>query len=239
MGIIKNYQSVKSTCKVTFSYPSSAAPDVKTIQVLGDFNNWDSGLAPKMKKVKEEHSATIELKAGQTYQFRYLLDGNKWDNDFAADDYVPSPFAGIYNSVLVIDAIESQPVEKKSKKVEVQKPVNKDVAPKPKKAVAKKEVTTPKPQKEKAVEVKADDLKIIEGIGPKIAEILAAKGINTFSELSKFKPASIKSILEAAGPKFNVHDPASWPKQASLAAKGKWDELKKLQDELNAGKVKK
>ena len=58
-------------------------------------------------------------------------------------------------------------------------------------------------------------------------------------EKTKGKVENIKRILEEAGPKFNVHEPSTWPTQAALAAKGKWDELKKLQDELNAGKSKK
>ena len=90
-----------------------------------------------------------------------------------------------------------------------------------------------------AVKVVKDDLKKIEGIGPKIAEILNSKGIVSFSDLAKGKVENIKRILEEAGPKFNVHEPSTWPTQAALAAKGKWDELKKLQDELNAGKSKK
>ncbi|MBL0026645.1 MAG: DUF4332 domain-containing protein [Saprospiraceae bacterium] len=84
-----------------------------------------------------------------------------------------------------------------------------------------------------------DDLKKIEGIGPKIAEILSSKGIKTFADLSKAKADNLKKILDEAGPKFNIHDPATWSKQAALAAKGSWDELKKLQDVLNAGKTKK
>ena len=88
----------------------------------------------------------------------------------------------------------------------------------------------------KETAVKADDLKIIEGIGPKIAEILIAAGIATFAELAKTKATKVKEILEAAGSRYKMHDPTSWPKQADLAAKGKMDELKKLQDELNGGK---
>ena len=86
MSIIKNYQSAKGTCKVTFSYPLSS--DVKTVQVLGDFNNWDSSLAPKMRKGKSDLTTIVELAAGQEYAFGYLLDGTKWDNDSSADKYV-------------------------------------------------------------------------------------------------------------------------------------------------------
>lgn len=84
---------------------------------------------------------------------------------------------------------------------------------------------------------KADDLKLIEGIGPKIAELLVAAGISTFAELAAAEADHLKSILDAAGSRFKVHDPATWPQQAQLAAEGKWEELKTLQDQLNGGKV--
>ncbi len=84
--------------------------------------------------------------------------------------------------------------------------------------------------------VKPDDLKIIEGIGPKIAELLIKAGIKTWKGLSEATVNRLKEILDAAGPSFQIHDPGTWPKQAGLAAKGQWDALKKLQDELDGGK---
>lgn len=83
---------------------------------------------------------------------------------------------------------------------------------------------------------KQDDLKIVEGIGPKIEELFHKSGIKTWKALSETSPARLKEILDAAGPNFQIHDPATWPKQAEMADKGKWDELKKWQDELDAGK---
>ena len=83
---------------------------------------------------------------------------------------------------------------------------------------------------------KKDDLTKIEGIGKKIAEILTASGIASFEILSKTTPKKLRAILDYAGKKFKTHDPATWPKQAKLAAAGKWAELKKLQAELKAGK---
>ena len=76
----------------------------------------------------------------------------------------------------------------------------------------------------------------IEGIGKKINELLAAENINSFKALAKLSAKKLKAILEAAGSKFAMHDPTSWPKQAKLAAAGKWDELNELQKELVAGK---
>jgi large subunit ribosomal protein L27 len=83
---------------------------------------------------------------------------------------------------------------------------------------------------------KGDDLKIVEGIGPKIAEAFVAAGIDSFEKLSNTSADALKDILTAAGPQFTSHDPETWPAQAKLAAEGKMDELKKWQEELNGGK---
>jgi large subunit ribosomal protein L17 len=82
----------------------------------------------------------------------------------------------------------------------------------------------------------ADDLEKIEGIGPKISEVLTGAGIATFAQLSESTPEQIREILDNAGSQFAAHDPATWPKQAELAAAGKWDELKTWQDELLGGR---
>ena len=82
----------------------------------------------------------------------------------------------------------------------------------------------------------ADDLEKIEGIGPKIAEVLTTAGIATFAQLAEAEPDQIRQILDSAGSQFASHDPATWPKQAGLAAEGKWDELKAWQDELMGGR---
>lgn len=81
-----------------------------------------------------------------------------------------------------------------------------------------------------------DNLEIVEGIGPKIAAMLRDAGIKTWEQLADAKVDSLREILDAGGPAFNIADPGSWPKQAALAAAGKWDALKKLQDELMGGK---
>ncbi len=90
--------------------------------------------------------------------------------------------------------------------------------------------------KAKKATAKGDDLKKIEGIGPKIAEAFVAAGIDSFEKLSASSAEALKEILTAAGPQFASHDPETWPAQAKMAAEGKWDELKTWQDELNGGK---
>ena len=91
--------------------------------------------------------------------------------------------------------------------------------------------------KEEATPAKPDDLTKIEGIGPAIAKVLAASGIITFADLAAKKADEVKAVLEGAEGNFKMHDPTTWPQQADMAATGKWDELKKWQDELDGGKV--
>ncbi len=85
---------------------------------------------------------------------------------------------------------------------------------------------------------KENDLKAIEGIGPKIEQLLHNAGIKTWKELSKTSSDDIKEILNQAGPRYKLADPSTWPKQAKLAHKGNWNELRTYQDFLNGGKEK-
>lgn len=231
----KTYSTAQPVCKVTFSLPVEAAPDAEKVLLVGDFNNWNAQEAPALKKGKKQFETSVELAAGQRYEFRYLIDGKRWENDWEADDYTPSPFAGITNSVLILDAVAVQPVAPTKKAAAPQKAA----APK---AAEKKPAPAPKAKAVKAAQPAApapavkDDLTKIEGIGPKIAEIFASKGIASFADLSKAKPAALKAMLEEAGNRFKMHDPTTWPAQAKLAAAGSWDKLQTLQDELKGGK---
>ncbi len=81
-----------------------------------------------------------------------------------------------------------------------------------------------------------DDLKIVEGIGPKIEELLNREGIRSFAQLAAADPDRLMTVLRAAGPRFQIQDPTTWPRQAQLAADSRWDELKELQRQLTAGR---
>lgn len=81
-----------------------------------------------------------------------------------------------------------------------------------------------------------DDLTKIEGVGPKIAELLNNAGITTFAQLADAEDETVQQVLVDAGPRFNVHDATTWNEQAALARDGKWDELNELQDRLKGGK---
>ena len=81
----------------------------------------------------------------------------------------------------------------------------------------------------------ADDLTIVEGIGPKICALLQAAGIATFADLARTDVTEITAILERGGTHFNLANPVTWPEQAALAASNRWGDLKTLQDELDGG----
>ncbi|MCG1034879.1 50S ribosomal protein L21 [Polaribacter sargassicola] len=82
---------------------------------------------------------------------------------------------------------------------------------------------------------KADDLKKIEGAGPKAAEALVNAGLDTFAKVAKTDATKLSEILTEASSRLSHIVTTTWPKQAGLAAEGKWDELKELQDRLDGG----
>jgi len=84
--------------------------------------------------------------------------------------------------------------------------------------------------------IKENDLKIVEGIGPKIEALFNAAGITTWRELSETSTEKLQSILDAGGENYAIHNPSTWAKQASLAYQGKWQELKDWQQGLLGGK---
>lgn len=210
----------KAIAKVTFTLPKEAIIGAKEVRVLGEFNNWDWAIAPVMKAAKKNYSTTIELAAGKTYEFRYKADNGFWENDWAADNYVAAPY-NVDNSVVVVPAAKGNARAKA------------DTTAKPKKAATK--TTTAKKATKKKV-AKADDLKKVEGIGPKIAGLLNEAGIITFADLSKAPIKKLRKVLADAGNRYKMHDPKTWAAQAKLAAKGEWEKLKAWQGELKGGK---
>ena len=84
---------------------------------------------------------------------------------------------------------------------------------------------------------KLDDLKIVEGIGPKIEGLLNEAGINSWTDLAAADVEKLRAVLADAGSRYSVHNPETWPQQAELCAKQSWDELQTLQDALDGGRV--
>ncbi|GGD51345.1 hypothetical protein [Muriicola marianensis] len=85
--------------------------------------------------------------------------------------------------------------------------------------------------------VKLNDLTLIEGIGPKIRSLFHNYEIKTWRNLAETSVAKCQEVLDSGGDRFRVHDPASWPMQARMAAEGKWKELARWQEEHKHGKL--
>ena len=141
-------------------------------------------------------------------------------------------------------------------------PVAKPVAPAPRPAAAAPKAT-PKPASPKAAAPKpaapkaapkmvavidlaaakkagfalknANDLTVVEGIGPKINELFNNAGVKTFVQLAAQSVAQMRKVLDDGGSRFRIANPSTWAQQAALAADNKWEELKKLQDNLSGG----
>lgn len=84
--------------------------------------------------------------------------------------------------------------------------------------------------------IKQDDLKIVEGIGPKIEGLFHNFKIKTWKDLSEASTDKCQKVLDSGGDRYRIHDPASWPMQAKMAYEGQWKQLKKWQDDHKAGK---
>jgi len=84
--------------------------------------------------------------------------------------------------------------------------------------------------------IKENDLTLVEGIGPKIQELFHNHDVKTWHGLSQCDVGKCQEVLNSGGERFKVHNPGTWPKQALLAAEGKWKELFDWQEELDGGK---
>jgi len=101
-GYKKKYFKTKKTCKVTFTLPGIAAPSAGTVCIVGDFNNW-SIISHPMKRLKSgDFTITLDLEPGMQYQYRYLIDDCRWENDWWADAYVTTPYSDSENSVVIL-----------------------------------------------------------------------------------------------------------------------------------------
>jgi 1,4-alpha-glucan branching enzyme len=102
MSIKKQYFKNKGICKVTFGVPESVGNEVGKVHVVGEFNNWSTSATPMKRSKNGVFTVSLDLKPGQEYQFRYLLDDNRWGNDTEADKSADTPFGDARNSVIVL-----------------------------------------------------------------------------------------------------------------------------------------
>lgn len=100
MSLNKKYLKSKPICKVTFKVKKEECEAAEKVAIAGDFNDWQE---TPMKRLKSgDFSLTLDLETENKYQFRYLLNDEKWENDWAADEYIPSPVSLEDNSVVVV-----------------------------------------------------------------------------------------------------------------------------------------
>jgi 1,4-alpha-glucan branching enzyme len=101
MSLKKQYLKKPRVCKVTFSLPKEAAGSAANVSLVGDFNEWSKETVP-MKRLKNgTFTATVTLEPSKEYHFRYFVDGQRWENDWNADKYVPNSH-GSDDSVVVV-----------------------------------------------------------------------------------------------------------------------------------------
>jgi predicted flap endonuclease-1-like 5' DNA nuclease len=228
MAIKKTLTKDKKKCKVTFSLPAEVAPNAKSVRVVGDFNNWNWSKGVKLTKKKNQFQGAAELKAGQRHEFRYLIDNNRWENDWQADGYCATPY-GCDNSVIVTSAAAAKA---KSPSRASKAPTSKKQKPTSRAKTISKPSAKAKTKKSKS----KIDFTVIEGVGPKIKQLLQKAGYKSFEDLSKAKVKDLRQILNNAGSRYQMHNPSQWAKQARFAAKDQWTKLNEFQATIKNGK---
>ena len=98
----KRYLKSKPVCKVTFELPEQVAKAANRVCVVGEFNQWDTASTPMKKRKNGTYAVTLDLEKDREYQFRYLIDGEKWENDSNADGYVETPYGDGENSIVMV-----------------------------------------------------------------------------------------------------------------------------------------
>lgn len=139
-------------------------------------------------------------------------------------------------------AVAAPAPEKKEKPAPKAEPTKATAAPVEEAPKAKEEAPKAKASKSEKItlpsgkKINQDDLKMVEGVGPKIEGLLNEGGIHTWEDLANAPTEKVQAILDEAGPRYRMHDPATWAKQAKLAHEGQWEELEALQDRLDGGR---
>lgn len=100
MSFVKKFLQKKGVCRVSFTLPESLANNADRVAIVGDFNKWHPYKNLMKKDKNGKFVATIELPIGKEYQFRYLIDFDRWENEWDADGLIKTPFEGIYNSAI-------------------------------------------------------------------------------------------------------------------------------------------
>ncbi len=214
------------TTKVTFKIPASQVAAATEAILLGEFNNWDPAEAVVLQRSDDgSMQAEIELTAGKTYKYRYLLNDGRWVNDERPTSWDMAYDNFVENAVIEVPVATNGKAENK-----LQPKVAATAKPAAEKAVKqpaiKKAATTKKAKPE------AEDLLKIKGIGTRIFYLLKRNDILTYKTLANTSTKKLEQLLKEAGAQYSSYNPENWPKQAKLAAAGKWDELETLQSAM-------
>ncbi|PCK10158.1 MAG: glycoside hydrolase [Alteromonadaceae bacterium] len=102
MSVEKKYLKTKPVCKVKFIVPETLTEGAKSITLAGEFNDWNANATKLRKQKSGDYATTLDLQPGKEYQYRYVIDGERWENDSTADKYVPSNIGDEQNSVVVV-----------------------------------------------------------------------------------------------------------------------------------------
>jgi len=102
MSIEKKYLKSKPICKVKFIVPDELVQGAKTITLAGDFNDWSTDQTKIRKQKSGIYATTIDLEVGSEYQYKFVIDGQRWENDYSADKYVPNNHSYEDNSVVIV-----------------------------------------------------------------------------------------------------------------------------------------
>lgn len=100
--IKKQFLKTKPVCKVTFTVPTEAVGEVEKVQLVGDFSQWLEAPIDMKKNKDGSFKTTVNLETGKEYQFRYFIDGQRWENDGEADAYRPAGVSYDDNSVVTV-----------------------------------------------------------------------------------------------------------------------------------------
>lgn len=250
--LIKKFNKKKGTYTVIFQIPCEQLPEevvASQVNVVGTFNNWSIAETPMKVAEGIGYEAVLKLKPGK-YEYRYLINDQIWYNDWEADGYEPNRLQNADNCLLILDKPQKEKKEKAKKGKKGKKGKKADAKAKGKKEPKNKKDSKGKKEKESkgasqrlakaqseiapvSAAAKPDDLKKIEGIGPKISSVLSEAGITTFNKLATL---TVEEIKEALAGKVRISHPESWPEQAQLAAEGAWEQLKALQESLVGGR---
>jgi len=102
MSLQKKYLKSKPICKVKFTAPEPIVEGAKQVYLAGDFNDWNPSETKLRKQKDGRYATTLDLTPGHEYGYRFIIDGERWENDYSADKYVPSGVCLEDNSVVVV-----------------------------------------------------------------------------------------------------------------------------------------